>query len=294
MGNKVSTTRKLDKLAKNSNINRSSINQLPKDSLKQKYQQDVLNATSNLSFNNPTSSQSKSSQNPQESQSPYSFQGGREHQPTTFQSSHPGTPPGKDGFDPQGPDPASMFGHQSQKLTSPDQNSDFIKIINNLGRSVRSDTDHIKLQSDAINQLNNRKQLEKKAKDKINDPNYNDTVIDSKILTTILLELNDTRYPVQQILKDYDLSQEDLAWLNRFKVANNYKEFKSDNKEGEINHEPRVQGKTLMDEELRRENRRDISKEHDIDQEQDHINASDAPTSDTNVEKLKKRLSLDD
>lgn len=273
MGNKVSTARRFDKLAKNSQISRSEVNQLPKDVLKQKYQQDVANVAAQESHHQPQQKSQELQTKPQEgsNQPSSSYTGGRSHQPTTFQSSVPGTPPGKDGFDPQ------------MNQGPVDQNSDFMKLMNQFGRSISSEDSLMVLNSASINQLQNRKRIEQSIKDKQNQ--QDGSLIDSKILTTILLELNDTRYTTKQVLDDYQLKEEDLTWLNRFKVPNNYKQFKSDNKEGDINHEPRVSGKTLIDEELKRDDKR----------EENQINTEPSvANTDQDIDRLKKRLSLDD
>ncbi|EGV60333.1 hypothetical protein PSN45_001913 [Yamadazyma tenuis] len=136
---------------------------------------------------------------------------------------------GKDGFDPQ------MTRQESR---------DFIDTITSLGRVIESSSDvpH-KQDSVSIDQLKNRKKLETSTQE-----------FSAQQLTALLNEIHDLRYTKEQVLKDYDLSDSWLLTLNRFKVANTYKEFK-EHKKDEITHHGIFEDKTLIDEELLRESR---------------------------------------
>lgn len=116
---------------------------------------------------------------------------------------------GKDGFDPQ------MNAQESK---------DFIDTISRLGKVIESKTLTVKLDSNSIRLLKNRKELEKK------------DAFTSQQLNSLLSDLNDRRYTTEQVKKDYDLDDEWIEILSRFKVADTYKAFKTFNKD-EIGHD---------------------------------------------------------
>lgn len=154
-------------------------------------------------------------------------------------------PEGKDGFDPQ------MNAQESK---------DFIDTISKFGRIIESKSQRVNIDSSSIRLLKSRKELEK------------NEIFTSQQLNSLLNDLNDRRYTTEQVKKDYDLTDEWVEVLSKFRVADTYRVFKTQNKD-EITHES-VQNDRTFD---------------DIKEDLEIVQSDNATTN----QDLKDRLSLD-
>lgn len=139
-------------------------------------------------------------------------------------------PEGKDGFDPQMPDPS------------------FVSSIHQLGRQIQS---HSVRQSNDINvlalkQLKNRKRLFEQGqrelelqKDQTETNDTARTMVHPRTIGAILKDIEDPRVSRENILLDYQLHPDTLDALSkRFRVAKNVVVLEEQTKEDEIGHKP--------------------------------------------------------